>query len=126
MNTITIVGRLASDIELKTLPSGKSVATVSLADNNGKEDPANFYRLNIWGPSADYASNYLAKGRLVYVSGVLKIRQYNAGSGEQKTSVEVTVNSISGLDRPRDDDHTANVKKPSKSQGQERDPFEDE
>jgi single-strand DNA-binding protein len=69
VNRVILVGRLASDPELRYTPSGSAVAQLRLATNEGEEPQ--FHQLSAWGKVAEFAASYLKKGRLLYVEGRL-------------------------------------------------------
>lgn len=108
VNRVVLIGRLTRDPELRTTTTGKSVCDFSIAvtkrikPQDGSPD-ADFFRVNAWGPQAEYVSNYLTKGRLVAVDGRLQSRRYTANDGTNREVVEVVADSVQGLDRPRDD-----------------------
>jgi len=108
VNRVVLIGRLTRDPELRTTTTGKSVCDFTLAvtkrikPQDGSPD-ADFFRVNAWGPQAEYTANYLTKGRLVAVDGRLQSRRYQANDGTNREVVEVVAESVQGLDRPRDD-----------------------
>jgi single-strand DNA-binding protein len=108
VNRVVLIGRLTRDPELRTTSTGKSVCDFTLAvqkrikPQDGSPD-ADFFRVNAWGSTAEYAANYLGKGRLVAVDGRLQSRKYTASDGTNREVVEVVAENIQGLDRPRDD-----------------------
>lgn len=77
MQAITIHGRIGKDAETRQAGSG-SVTTFPVAVNQGFGDrqTTNWFRCNIWGKKGESVAQYLAKGGLVAVSGVLKIGEY--------------------------------------------------
>lgn len=111
INRVILTGRMTRDAELRTTSTGKNVAEFGLAVNkkirpqDGSPD-AFFFNIKVWGQSAEYASNYLGKGRLVAVDGRLEQRHYVANDGTKREVIEVVADSIYGLDRPRDDDES--------------------
>jgi single-strand DNA-binding protein len=108
VNRVVLVGRLTRDPELRTTTTGKSVCDFSLAvskrfkPQDGSPD-ADFFRIVAWGAQAEYAANYLTKGRMVGVDGRLQSRKYTANDGSNREVVEVVAESVQGLDRPRED-----------------------
>lgn len=94
MNRITVIGRMASDVEVKDF-NGRNVANFSVAAQNKNKDRqtnqygTNFYRVSAWGQVADVASRYLRKGHRVGVSGDLVIREYVGNDNVKHTSVEI-------------------------------------
>lgn len=94
MNRITVIGRMASDVEVKDF-NGRNVANFSVAAQNKNKDKqtgqygTNFYRVSAWGQAADIASRYLKKGHRVGISGDLVIRDYVGSDNVKHTSVEI-------------------------------------
>jgi len=119
LNKVILIGRLANDPELKWTPSGIPVTTFRLAVDrpisaearqSGQEKQADFIDIVAWRQAAEFASNYLGKGRLVAIDGRLQIRQYVAQDGSNRRVAEVVAEQLKSLDRPRDtgngdDDH---------------------
>lgn len=109
MNRICIVGRLTRDPEMRVTTTGKSYATFSVAVNKKfkPQDPnerdADFFNVKVWDKTAEYVTNYLAKGRLVSVDGRIESRRYTDQQGVQKEIWEIAADNVNGLDRPRDD-----------------------
>jgi len=110
-NRVIMVGRLASDPELKYTPSGIAVTQFRMAVNrpmsaearsNGQEKQADFFSIVAWRQSAEYAANYLGKGRLVLVEGRLQVREYVTQAGEKRRDTEVVVDNLKSLDRPKE------------------------
>jgi single-strand DNA-binding protein len=102
INTITLVGRMAVDPELKFTGSGKAVCSFRLAvDRQFKDAEGNretdFFDIVAWQNSAEFVANYVAKGDLVGVVGRLQSRKWEAQDGSKRVSVEVVANDIRGL-----------------------------
>ncbi len=93
MNKITVSGRLSSDVEIRDV-NGRNVANFNVASQNrhknqeGKYD-TNFYRVQIWGASADSAAKFLKKGHRVIVNGDFVARDYVGNDGVKRTSLEI-------------------------------------
>ncbi|HEY3329618.1 MAG TPA: single-stranded DNA-binding protein [Capsulimonadaceae bacterium] len=111
LNKVILIGRLANDPELKWTPSGIPVTTFRLAVDrpisaearqSGQEKQADFIDIVAWRQAAEFASNYLGKGRLVAIDGRLQIRQYVAQDGTNRRVAEVVVDQLKSLDRPRE------------------------
>jgi single-strand DNA-binding protein len=86
MATVTIIGNLGKDVELKDI-NGKTVASFSVADKSGYGDnkQTNWYGVSIWdGLAKTGFVDYLKKGQQVMVTGELSTREYNG-----KTYLEV-------------------------------------
>lgn len=80
LNKIFINGRLTTDPELKSTPTGKSVVNTTVAcKRNGKDAKTDFIPISVWGTSAEYLKNYAKKGTLVSVCGELQTSSYKKG-----------------------------------------------
>jgi single-strand DNA-binding protein len=95
VNQVTLIGRLVAAPELRHTASGKSVTTVRVA-TNGKSH-AEFHDVVLWGQLANFACQYLGKGRLVYIEGRLKSRQWQATDGSTRRAVEIVANRLQAL-----------------------------
>lgn len=111
LNRVILIGRLASDPEMKYTPSGIAVTQFRLAVNrpmsaearqSGQEKQADFISIVAWRQSAEYAANYLGKGRLVAVEGRLQVREYQTQDGQKRRDAEVVVENLKSLDRPKE------------------------
>jgi single-stranded DNA-binding protein 3 len=108
-NKVILIGRTTSEAELRYTQgvNQKAVAQVTLAVNrpyksaNGERE-ADFIRLVIWGENAERFSNWIKKGYIVSVEGVLRTRSYNNPQGQRIYVTEVIVNSFVNLTK-RDD-----------------------
>lgn len=106
LNRVVLIGRLVADPELRYTPSGLPVASMRIAVDRPKgkeatERQTDFINLVAWRQRAEFAANYLTKGRLIAVEGRLQIRQWQTNDGQKRTSAEVVCDNIEGLDRPR-------------------------
>jgi single-strand DNA-binding protein len=109
LNKVILIGRLATDPELKYTPSGVAVTSFRIAvdrqfskRNEAGEKETDFIDIVAWQQSAEFAANYLNKGRLVAVDGRLQIRNWVAQDGTKRRTAEVVANDLRSLDRPRD------------------------
>ena len=107
LNVVVLIGRLANDPELKYTPSGIAVSSFRLAvdrqfPNSQGERETDFIDIVVWRQAAEFAANYLGKGRLVAVDGRLQIRSWVAQDGTRRRSAEVVADTLRGLDRPRE------------------------
>ena len=106
LNSVNLIGRLTRDPEHKQTPSGKSVCEFSIAvgkrtkPQDGSPD-ADFFRIVAWAAQADFAAQYLAKGRLIAVEGRLQSRRYTTSDGQNREVVEVIAESIQPLDKSK-------------------------
>ena len=111
LNRVILIGRLVADPELKYTPSGIAVAQFRIAVDRplsqearqqGQEKQADFIDIVAWRQSAEFASQYLTKGRLVAVEGRLQIREYVTQDGQKRKAAEIVADNLKGLDRPRE------------------------
>lgn len=108
MNRVVLTGRMGKDAELRQTNSGKSVANFSLAvqkrikPTDGSPD-SDWFNIVVWGQSAEYAAQYLGKGRLIAVDGRLETKKWQDQNGNSRESVEIVAENIHGLDRGTDD-----------------------
>ena len=100
MNSLTIIGNLCKDPELRTTQSGIPVCTFTVAVNRrmGKDaEQADFFKVTAWRALGETAAKYLSKGRKVAVVGTVGVSAYTAQNGECRASLEVTASQIEFL-----------------------------
>lgn len=107
LNRVILIGRMATDPELKYTPSGVAVSTFRVAVNRtyanaSGEREADFIDIVAWRQTAEFAANYLGKGRLVAVEGRLQVRSYQTQDGQKRRTSEVVCDNLKALDRPKD------------------------
>jgi single-strand DNA-binding protein len=106
MQKLQIIGKLTADPVRKATQSGKELATFTVAVNekHGDKDDATFYACTAWERKAAPILTYLHKGDKVYVEGKVKARAYKTQSGEERASLDVTVDTCEFLSlKPRGD-----------------------
>jgi single-strand DNA-binding protein len=108
MNQVVLIGRLVADPDFKTLQSGNAVANMRIAVDRGKNEESDFIDLSAFGKTAEFASNYLSKGRLIAIQGKLRVRQYEH-NGEKRKAAEVVVDNIQPLDSKKDSSGAQNA-----------------
>jgi single-strand DNA-binding protein len=120
--TITIIGNLTNDPELRFTPSGAAVANFTVAStprtfdrqaNEWKDGETLFMRCSVWRDAAENVAESLQRGSRVLVSGRLKSRSYETKEGEKRTVVELDVDEVGPSLRYA----TAKVAKTSRSGG---------
>jgi single-strand DNA-binding protein len=101
--TITLVGNLTADPELRFTPSGAAVANFTVAStprtfdrqtNEWRDGDAMFLNCAVWRQAAENVAESLQKGMRVIVQGRLKSRSYETREGERRTVFEVDVDEI--------------------------------
>jgi single-strand DNA-binding protein len=96
MNTIVLLGRTTSTIELKQTQQGKSVATFSLAVKRPyTKDTTDFHTICCWGRQAELVSSYVNKGDQVCIRGYLTTRTWTDNQGNKRYSTEVIGDEVS-------------------------------
>jgi single-strand DNA-binding protein len=101
--TITVVGNLTADPELRFTQSGAAVASFTVASTprtfdkqsgEWKDGEALFLRCNVWRQVAENVAESLTRGSRVLVSGRLRQRSFETKEGEKRTVVELEVDEI--------------------------------
>lgn len=120
--TITLVGNLTADPELRFTPSGAAVANFTVAStprtfdrqtNEWRDGEAMFINCAVWRQAAENVAESLQKGMRVIVQGRLKSRSYETREGERRTVFEIDVDEIGPALRYA----TAKVTRTSSGQG---------
>ena len=124
MNNVSLIGRLTRDPELKYIPgSGTAVANFTLAVDRGlskskKQEleqqgkpTADFIRIVVWGKQAENCANYLAKGRLVAVSGSIRTSTSKDDSGKTNYYTDVNAYRVEFLEWGNDQKNSSSQNK---------------
>lgn len=105
LNRVQLIGNLTRDPELRYTPSGTAVCSFSLATNRSwttdsgeKHEESDFHRIVAWNKLAELCSQFLVKGRKVYVEGRLSTRNWTGQDGTQKSTTEVVIDDMILLD----------------------------
>jgi len=106
-NKVVLVGRMCNDPELKYTPGGVAVANFRVAvdrpfSNQQGERETDFVDTVAWRQNAEFAANYLTKGRLVLVEGRLQVRSWTTPEGQRRRAMEVVADAVRALDRPKE------------------------
>jgi len=96
INQTILLGRLCAAPQLHITTTGKHVSTVRVATNE-RNGHAEFHSVVLWGQLADFATNYLGKGRLVAVVGRLQTRTWTASDGTTRYSAEIVASRLQAL-----------------------------
>jgi single-strand DNA-binding protein len=103
MNIVSLIGNLASDVDLRELGEEKRVAHFRIAVNRPTQgDEADFFRVTVWDKQAESCARYLAKGRRVGIEGRLRSNSWTDDDGNKRSSVEVVANRVEFLSPPPD------------------------
>jgi len=101
-NTVTLVGNVTRDPELRFTPSGQAVATFGLAvnrrwqnrQNNEWEEQTSFFDVKCWAQMAENVGESLHRGARVIVNGRLEQRSWETENGDKRSKVEVVADEI--------------------------------
>ena len=95
-NKVILVGNLGRDPELRYTPQGTPVCSFSMATNERRKDKTGemqdhttWFRITLWGRQAETASQYLTKGRPVYIEGRLRVEEWTDRDGKPRHTLEV-------------------------------------
>ena len=106
LNNVNIMGNLTRDPEVKSLPSGKSVCSLSIANNrvyikNGeKVDEVSYFDVDVWGITAENCSKYLTKGNGIIVEGRLRQDRWEK-EGKTQSRVKIKANAVHFLPKKK-------------------------
>lgn len=113
MNSINIIGRLTREPELKTLTSGTSALSGTIAYNERVkgEEVSMFFDFTAYGRTAELIDQYCHKGEMVALTGKLQQRSYTARDGSEKKAIEILVNEMTLLPKEKKRGEVANIVK---------------
>lgn len=108
LNRVQLIGNLTRDPELRYTPNGTAVCSFGLATNRSwttdageKREETEFHRVVSWNKLAELCSQFLIKGRKVYVEGRLQTRNWTGQDGQQRTTTEIVIDDMILLDSKR-------------------------
>ena len=101
-NKIILVGNLGKDPELRYTPNGTPVCSFNMATNERRKDRSTgenidavtWFRVTLWGRQAEVASQYLTRGKAIYIEGRLRVEGYTDRDGNARQSLEVTATDM--------------------------------
>ncbi len=109
VNKAIIVGRVGKDPEVRYTPGGTSVANISVATNYRAKDAdgnwtdnTEWHNVVLFGQLADFAGNYVKRGRLVYVEGRLQTRNWEDQNSVKHYRTEIIANTLQLLGSRQD------------------------
>ncbi|MBI4268627.1 single-stranded DNA-binding protein [Candidatus Uhrbacteria bacterium] len=107
LNKVMLIGRLTKNPEVRSIPSGQSVTSFSIATNRSykdasgqRQDKAEFHNIVAWGKLAEICGQYLTKGKRAYLEGRLQTRDWVGQDGVRRYSTEVVADNMIILDPP--------------------------
>lgn len=109
-NKIILVGNLGRDPELRYTPQGTPVCSFTMATNEKRKDRSGenqdvttWFRVTFWGRQAETASQFLTKGKPIYIEGRLRIEEWTDRDGKSRYTLEVHATDMQFIG-PRSDD----------------------
>ena len=101
VNKVILVGRLGGDPTLRYTKNSTAVANFSVATterwtdaDGGKQEHTEWHRVVAWGRLGEICGNYLAKGRLVYVEGRLRTREWTDSDDTERRTLEIVASDV--------------------------------
>lgn len=95
LNTITVMGRITKDIELRRTNNGTAVASFTVAvDRDFDKGKTDFIECVAWKNTAEFAAKYFAKGSKAVILGQLQMRDWEDKNGNKRRNAEIVVSSM--------------------------------
>lgn len=105
MNKVFLMGRLGADPAVKILPSGTTIANLSVATNlsyttksGEKKEETEWHKVVVFGKTAENCAQYLKKGAGVFVEGKLQTKGWEDKDGVKKYTTEIIASTVNFLD----------------------------
>ena len=106
INKVILIGNLGADPEVRYMPSGSSVANISLATNDSWKDKqtgelqerTEWHKVCLFDKLAQIAGEYLKKGSKIYIEGSIRTRKWQDQSGNDRYTTEIVANTMQMLD----------------------------
>lgn len=116
LNKAFVIGNLTRDPELKALPSGSHVCSLSIATNriwkdaNGmKQEGTDYHNVVVFGRQAETCAQYLKKGQNAYVEGRMQTRSWDGQDGQKKYRTEIVADRVQFGPKSQGGSQTANA-----------------
>ena len=95
LNTITVMGRLTRDPEIRYTANRVPVASFAIAcDRDFGDKQTDFIEIVAWRNTAEFVSKYFSKGRMAVISGRLQMRSWEDKSGNKRVTAEVVADNV--------------------------------
>ncbi|HKI97460.1 MAG TPA: single-stranded DNA-binding protein [bacterium] len=109
LNKVLLIGRVGADPEVRYTKSGQVVADLRIATNDywkdkqgNRQERTEWHSIVLWGQQAEFAQNYIKKGRLIFVEGRLQTRDWMDNQNNKRYKTEVVATTLQLLDRQQD------------------------
>lgn len=116
LNSVNLLGRLADTPELRSTNGGTLVTDFDLAvsvPSKDRETPPDYIPIVCWGKTAEFACQFLTKGRQIVVEGRITTRKWVDAEGKNRKAVEVTASRLHFADSNRATDDAAPQQPPN-------------
>ncbi|HEX9416408.1 MAG TPA: single-stranded DNA-binding protein [Gaiellaceae bacterium] len=100
MNVVTLIGNLATDVEVREVGDDRKVASFLLAVDRPGQEAADFVRVSTWNKQAEVCGRFLSKGKRVGIDGRLRSSSWEDADGNRRNAVEVVANRVQFLSPP--------------------------
>ena len=114
VNKVILIGRVGRDPEVRYTSSGSAVANFSVATdesfkgrNGEQQQHTEWHRVVAWNKLAEICGEYLTKGKLVYIEGSIRSREWDDQSGNKRTTVEIVARNMQMLGSRSDSERAA-------------------
>ena len=102
LNKVILIGRVGADPEVRYMPNGTAIANIRLATNDGYKDKnsgeyvdsTEWHRVVCFGKLGEIVSQYVKKGKLVYIEGRLKTNKWQDKNGQDRYSTDIVANEM--------------------------------
>lgn len=102
LNKVTLIGNLGADPDVRYMPTGGAVTTLSLAttrrwkdkQTGERREATEWHRVVLFSPLAEIAGEYLRKGRQVYIEGRLQTRKWQGQDGQDRYTTEIVAGEM--------------------------------
>lgn len=132
LNKVMIIGNLTRDPESRTIPSGQSLSSFSVAtsytwkDQSGEQQSrTEFHNIEAWGKLGEICSQYLSKGKKVYIEGRLQTDEWNDQEGNKRQRTKIVASDLIMLSPKGDASFKNNEISASENTGDEEIKIED-
>ena len=111
MQQYMCTANLTKDVELRTTPNGKSVATLSIAVKRPYSEETDFFNAVVWDKKAENCAKFLKKGSKVGIVGYLYNRSYETNDGTKRTICEINCLEVEFLSPKQAEEQVVSVKR---------------
>jgi len=101
MNSVSIIGNLTRDVEMKSLPNGSTMFKGGLAESEKYKNKAgevventNFFDFIMWGEHWSGVAQYMPKGQKIAITGSLKQERWETPEGDKRSKISIVVSKI--------------------------------